>query len=416
MRNKLALYRENMRIAFTSIRANLLRTILTVLIIAIGITALVGILTAIDAIKNSINSEFTRMGANTFTIQSRGMRVHVGGRRHRTKNYEYIQYRQARRFKEEFDFPASVSIMIRATHTATVKYKSQKSNPNIPVMGTDESYLLTSGSGLKSGRNFSQKDIQNSRHVVIMGNELVNYLFEKNKNPLNEVVAIGDGKYRIIGVLAPKGSSVGFSDDKLCILPVTNVRQYFSRPKMSFNIQVMPKDPKLLDIAISEAEGFFRIIRNLHVTDETDFHIAKSDNLVNMLLDNIKYVTIAATIIGIITLLGAAIGLMNIMLVSVSERTREIGTRKAIGANSRVIKQQFLFESIIIGQLGGMVGIVLGIVIGNLVAIMIGTSFFVPWIWIFGGVVVCFFVGIASGLIPAVKASRLDPIVALRYE
>jgi len=178
----------------------------------------------------------------------------------------------------------------------------------------------------------------------------------------------------------------------------------------------MPPDATLLETAVGEAEGLFRIIRGLKSTDESDFNITKSDNLANMLLENIKFITLAATIIGIITLFGAAIGLMNIMLVAVSERTREIGIRKAIGATSSVIKQQFLFESILIGQLGGFLGIILGIVIGNLVAMGIGSPFIIPWIWIIGGVVICFIVGLASGMLPAIKASKLDPIEALRYE
>ena len=165
-----------------------------------------------------------------------------------------------------------------------------------------------------------------------------------------------------------------------------------------------------------EAEGLFRSVRKLSVYDENNFAIRKSDSLANMLIENLSVVTIGATIIGLITLLGASIGLMNIMLVSVSERTREIGVRKALGASSTAIKQQFLFESIFIGQIGGILGIILGIIIGNLISLLVGGSFVVPWLWVLIGVVLCFLVGIGSGYFPAVKASRLDPIVALRYE
>jgi putative ABC transport system permease protein len=410
------LLKENLRISIDSIKANLLRSILTILIIAVGITALVGILTAIDAIKNSISTEFLQMGANTFSIESRGMRVHMGSNRYRSKNFSHITYREASRFKDEFIFPAVTSISIYGTGTATVKYKSRKTDPNVGVRGVDENFLVTGGYEIEKGRNFSEQEIQNSRNLVIIGSDLIPKLFDKNADPLNEIITIGGARYRIIGVLKSKGSSMGFSDDRSCMLPVTNVRQYFSRPNMSFRISVMPTDPKLLDIAIGEAEGLFRIIRHLDISDESDFNINKSDSLAQMLLDNLKYVTLAATIIGIITLIGAAIGLMNIMLVSVAERTREIGTRKAIGAKSGIIKQQFLFEAILIGQFGGALGIILGILMGNLVAAGIGTSFVIPWVWIIGGIILCAGVSLASGIIPATKAAKLDPIEALRYE
>ena len=410
------LLKENFKISLDSIRSNLLRSILTILIIAIGIMALVGILTAIDAIKNSISSEFMRMGANTFTIESRGMRVHIGGNRYRAKNHANIRFRDAQRFKKEFDFPAISSVSIFATSVATVKYESEKTDPNVNVRGIDENFLQTGGYELEKGRNFTETEIQNSRNLVIIGSEIRSKLFGEKVDPLNKIISIGGKRYKIIGLVKSKGSSMGFNEDRSCMLPVTNVRQYFSRPNMSFKINVMPLNAQLLDIATGEAEGLFRIIRRLDVSDETDFNISKSDNLAQMLLENIKFVTVAATIIGVITLFGAAIGLMNIMLVSVSERTREIGTRKAIGAKSSIIKQQFLFEAIVIGQLGGVLGIILGIIMGNLVSLSIGSPFIVPWVWIIGGVLLCLFVSLASGLLPAVKASKLDPITALRYE
>jgi putative ABC transport system permease protein len=222
-------------------------------------------------------------------------------------------------------------------------------------------------------------------------------------------------KLRIAGVLKSKGASA-INGDNVCFMPVTTARQYFSRPNMTFSITVMPMNPVNLEMMTGEAESIFRIVRNLNPRDESDFNISKSDNIVNMLLKNISYVTMAATLIGIVTLFGAAVGLMNIMLVSVTERTREIGTRKAIGAKTNTIKYQFLFESIMIGQLGGFFGIILGILIGNGVSKMLGSSFLIPWVWVITGVVVCLIVGVVSGYAPAVKAAKIDPIEALRYE
>lgn len=410
------LFFENLRIALQSIRSNLLRTILTVLIIAVGITALVGILTAIDSIKNSITKEFTFMGANTFTISSRGMRVQVGNQRYRTRNYSYISYYQAKEFKEKYVFPATVSISTMATQTATVKFESQKTNPNISVQGADNNYLFTSGNEISLGRNFTEEEISSGKNVVIIGDGILKKLFRNGENPLQKIISIGGGKYRIIGVLESKGRGFGSGGDQLCLLPYTNVRSYFTRPQMNFSIQIKVNSTEMVEPAIGEAEGTFRIIRNLNPADESDFNVEKSDNLVNILLKNIQNITLVATIIGFITLFGAAVGLMNIMLVSVTERTREIGIRKAMGATSKIVKQQFLIEAIAIGQIGGIVGIVFGILAGNGVAMMIGTPFFIPWIWIIAGVVLCFFVGILSGYYPAQKASKLDPIESLRFE
>jgi len=409
------LLQENFKISLKSIISNKMRSILTILIIALGITALVGILTAIDAIKGSISDSFERMGANSFTIERRGLRVRMNGKQSRLKNFSQITFKQAEAFKEEFDFPAIVSVSITGTGIATVKYKTNKTNPNIRVLGGDENYLNTAGYNLTSGRNFNYTEIRQAKHLAIIGSEIAKKLFKKT-SAINKVIAIGNGKYKVIGVLEKKGSAMGMNQDAVCILPVNNVRQYFSRPRMSFKINVQPQTNINIDMSIGEAEARFRQIRKLNVKDENDFYINKSDNLAQLLLENIKYVSSAAIIIGIITLLGAAIGLMNIMLVAVSERTREIGIRKAIGANSKIIKQQFLFESILIGQLGGLAGIIFGILIGNIVSSLVGSPFIIPWLWILGGVILCLGVSLASGIFPAIKASKLDPIIALHYE
>lgn len=407
---------ENIIVALRAIRGQLLRTVLTVMIIATGIMALVGILTAIDGIKHSINSNFTSMGANTFTIRNRGLGIRIGKDGKKPKKYRHISYKEAMDFKEKFQFPSRTSISVNATQIATLKYGSNKSNPNIAVNGGDDNYLVTSGFELEAGRNFSALELQNGSSVVILGNEVAPSLFTNGENPIGKIVSLGSHKYTVIGVLKAKGSTMAFGGDKSCIVPIENVRHYFASHNESYLINVMTMDAQNLEVAVGEATGLFRIIRGVRVSEDSNFEIVKSDSLSTILIDNIKYVTLAATLIGFITLLGAAIGLMNIMLVSVTERTREIGVRKAIGATASLIRQQFLIEAIAVCQLGGALGIVLGILIGNLVSMFVGGGFIIPWVWISMGVVLCFIVGVASGIYPAIKASELDPIEALRYE
>ncbi|MCF8304399.1 MAG: ABC transporter permease [Bacteroidales bacterium] len=406
---------ENIRVSLNSIRSHFLRTILTVLIIAFGIMALVGILTAIDSIKFYLNENFTRMGANTLTIKNRTLRMHQGGGV-RSENYRNIDFDEAVEFTKSFDFPASTSLYAYATRTATLKYGTEKTNPNIPVLGTDDNYLSTSGNKLTEGRNFSPSELSLGANVAIIGSRVADDLFGKSLGVTGKEISLAGKQFTVIGVLESKGTGMGFSNDRLCIIPIQNLRETFPQSNLNFSINIMPEKPALLDDAIGEATGLFRVIRKLKLSEENNFEVAKSDNLARMLFENLKYLRMAATIIGLITLVGAAIGLMNIMLVSVTERTREIGIRKAIGAKRKTIRWQFLMESITIAQIGGILGIILGILIGNVLSLIIGSSFVVPWIWIIGGLLLCFAVALLSGIIPANKAARLDPIESLRYE
>ncbi len=412
---RLTLIFENLRISWRAIRSNRVRAVLTMSIIAFGIMALVGILTAIDAIKGSITNQFSMMGANSFSITSRGMNIQIGNSSTRTRNYSRISFREAMAFKESFKEPAWVSVSYNATSLGTVKYGSEETNPNVSVSGIDENYISVGGYQIGRGRNITSDEVDNYRLVTIIGSDIARSLFPGDDDPVDKIVTIAGLRLRIIGVLETKGASA-LSSDNVCFIPVTTARNYFSRSNMTFSISVMPFSNENMEIMASQAEGQMRIIRNLAPTDESDFNITKSDNIVALLMENLKYVTLAATLIGIITLFGAAVGLMNIMLVSVTERTREIGVRMALGAKKASIKNQFLIESIIIGQLGGLIGILLGIGIGNLLALSLGTSFMIPWVWVLTGIFVCFVVGVMSGYFPAVRAAAIDPIEALRYE
>ena len=404
---------ENIKIALQSIKGHLLRTSITVSIIAIGIAALVGILTAIDSIDYALNDNFSMMGANTFTIQDQGRGAR--SREERKKDNPKIEYKEALEFKNRFDYAATTSISYRATGAATVKHQSVKTNPNVSVLGVDENYLKVSGYEIEIGRNINHHDISLNSNVVLIGQDIYEQLFKSSPKVIGKIISVNNKRMTIIGVLAVKGSSMGMGGDRSCMVPISYLLNNVSSNR-SVAISVMVNSNYEIDATIGSATGLFRSIRRLRPLAYQNFAITKSDSLAKSLMENLKYVTSAATLIGFITLLGAAIALMNIMLVSVTERTKEIGTRKAIGATSKTIRQQFLMEAIVICQMGGVLGIVLGILIGNITSIMMNSAFVIPWMWLGIGVVLCLFVGLASGIYPAIKASKLDPIEALRHE
>ena len=408
-------YSENVKVALQSVKGNKLRTFLTAIIIAIGITALVGILTSIEAIEGSLTNTFSSMGANSFTIRNRGIGIRIGGGGQRPKRYKSIDYRQATEFKSSFTFPAMISVNVFASFGGTVKYGNEKTNPNISILGADENYMASAGYKLASGRNFSQSELEYGTSVVLIGDEIKTKLFP-GTDPVNKTIHLGNNKFRIIGVFQAKGSSVGFGGDKVCVIPLLRAKQVMTIQNPSYTISVTGDDPAQMEAAIGEATSLFRNVRNLKVTDENNFEITKSDAIAQTFIDNLRYVRWGGIVIGTITLIGAAIALMNIMIVSVTERTREIGIRKAIGATPIVIRRQFLIEAIVICLMGGITGVFLGILIGNLLSMVMGGSFIMPWAWTILGLTLCIGVGLISGLYPAIKASKLDPVESLRYE
>lgn len=410
------LLKENIRIAMGSIKTQLLRTILTVLIIAIGITALVCILTVVAALENTISSDFASMGSNTFNIEQYDVSVKMDGGNRKRKTNPIISYTEAVAFKQKYKFPLThTSLSFTATTNAEVKFESKKTDPEITIMGVDDYFLLNSGSETTSGRNFTPFDIQNNASVCIVGSDFEKDLL-KDVNPIDKVISIRGSKFKIIGVLKEKGSTFGNNQDLRVLIPIQLARSIFTAPNINYTISTMIEKKELLDQAADNAIGTMRRVRTLSPVQENNFGISRSDDLINKILSITQYLGISAWVIGIITIFGSSIALMNIMLVSVTERTREIGVRKALGAKRSTIAMQFFIETLVIGQLGGLLGVILGITAGYGIASLLEFAFVTPWSAIIAAFVTTFFVAVVSGSYPALKASRLDPIEALRYE
>ncbi len=410
--------RENINEGIRSIKGNSLRTVLTAMIIAIGIMSLVGILTAIDGMQSSVDNSFAGLGANSFDISGPQMfRGRRGGRY--INQHPPIDYREAKLFKNLFvkNKSAIISIYTSVSGAVQLKYKSVKTNPNSLVVGIDENYLDIKGYKLAEGRNINEKDVDKSANVVILAEEVAKTLFV-NENPINKDITLMNLRFKVIGVLEKKGSITGGGDDRVALVPLESGRQLGANRSLTFDITASVPNVSDMDYIIGEAESVMRRVRTDEIGKENSFSIERSDALAKDFEEVSGYLRIGGFGIGIITLLGASIALMNIMMVSVTERTREIGIRKAIGASPAKIRLQFLMEAIVICLLGGLVGIVFGIAMGNLIAGLISekSSFVVPWAWMFMGFVVCVLVGVISGFYPAFRASKLDPIEALRYE
>jgi len=397
--------KENIREGIKSIKSNLLRTIISASIIALGIAALVGILTSIESLKASIDTSFSSLGANSFDIRRRypDRTVKEGIE---TKQYTTLQRDEVLEFKDRFT-AGNTTVHLRVSGTAEIKRLSYKTTPNYTISGVDENYMIIRNYNIESGRNFTALDIQNGVNYVIIGYEVVKDLF-KNEDPINKKISFYGDQFVVIGVLEKKGGFGGETyADRTVFLPLKNGIRIARRGYLDYRITVSVKDPTKMEYALGEATSLMRKLRRDRIGDEESFEISANKTLEEELEELTSKVRIGGFFIVFIT----------IMLVSVTERTREIGIRKAIGATPQKIRTQFLLEAIIICIMGGIGGVIFGLPIGNILMFITGSGkFLMPWEWISAAFVVCLIVGMISGYYPAYKASKLDPIESLRYE
>lgn len=407
---------ENIKEGLRSIQANLLRSVLTALIVAIGITALVGMLTTIDGIEHSVNESLSSLGVNTFEITSRTNR-NRNTEGVTQKSYPQLTMGQAFKFIDQYPVNSTISLSAFLTGIAEVKRLSKKTNPNVAVNGTNEEYFAIKGLEFARGRGFSKLEVQYGTQVAIIGHKIFKTLFEEHENPIGEEITFMGSKFKVIGLLEEMGMIAENNFDNMVLIPIIKANQKAEGRGLWYRITVGITDPLKVEYAMGEATGLMRRIRGDDVGEENSFELEKSETLAQELEQITSGLRMAGVGIGFITLLGASIALMNIMLVSVTERTREVGIRKALGATPLRIRQQFVIEAIVVCLIGGLAGIILGILIGNLLANLMSIDVFViPWGEMLLGLVVCIAVGLFSGYYPAHKASKLDPIESLRFE
>lgn len=405
---------ETLRLALSSLATNKLRSALTMLGIAVGVFSVIGVMTVITGLRGSIETGLNVLGANSFQF-SKYPAINFSDPRQKFANRRDITYAEAARFKEMMRDQADVSLQMRRGGRR-VTYQEYSTNPNIGLIGADENFLASRNYEISLGRNLGPDDVEFGRAVVILGSDIVARLFQ-NETPIGRVVRIDGQNYTVIGVTAPKGSSFGQSQDNNAVTSITQYLETYGRGAgRSISVNVQAANQAELAATQDIATGAMRLVRGLDPEDPNDFEVFSNDSLIETFNNIAGIVAIGAFVISAIALLASGVGIMNIMLVSVTERTKEIGIRKSIGARKKNILTQFLIEAVVLSLVGGLAGVITGVVGGNIAAKMLSASMVFPWIWAFAGLSVCSIIGITFGFYPAWKAASLDPIEALRYE
>ena len=405
--------KESFRMAIEAIRQNKLRSILTLLGISIGVFSVIGVMTAIRTLESSVNSQLDIFGTNTFMVQKYpAIRIHGPGNKYRKrKNIDFFQYEE---LKRRAKLPLRVSVA-DDTGERNIRYKDNVLKKTADVVGVDEWGLRTYKTYLADGRNFTEDDIRFSRNITILGPDVVDILFPF-EDPIGKVIQIKGLDYTVIGVTERKGQAFGQSQDYFALIPISLYLQRYSSRWTSLGINVEAESPEIFEKTIDEVIGLMRVIRKVPPEKENDFEIISNEELLETFAGLTGGIKLFAGAVSVIALLVAGIGIMNIMLVSVTERIKEIGIRKAIGATKGDIMTQFLTEAVFLSQFGGIVGVILGILGGNIVAVLLNVPAVIPMDWAFYGLVVCSVIGIGFGIYPAWRAANLDPIESLRYE
>ena len=404
---------ENIRESIRSIWGNRLRSAITVATLAIGITCLVGMITAIEALRSSTEGAFSEFRANVFSIRSKN---NARNRRRGIpeKPSPPLRYREVMEFKSRYSSEyGMLSVMCDVSGRAIVQRGKRKTYANVDLLGVDAHGLRVSGYDLAVGRNFTPREVEGGQSVAIIGDEVYRKIFDKGEDPLGSHVIVRGARYVVVGLLASRGASES-GEDRAIAVPLDAGRRHTGRLRYQVDIQVDNLDKS--DEAIAAARTLMRNIRRDGYEDNDSFDLVEMKAAQDRLSQQIAVMRIVGYTLGFITLLGACVGLMNIMLVYVQERIREIGLRKAIGATSAQVKRQFLTEAITICQIGGLLGILFGVLVGNIVSLLTGTSFIFPWQVAMLGLLVSFVVGVLAGYVPAKNAAAVDPIQSLRYE